>query len=168
MKPFLVNTEVGERIITTKEEAMKLITASAKSWFLTEEEARNEVPLFKDIAKRAGLNLNNLVAYKSQDSNDYPYTFKWEVVGRYVKKPVQVIAWQFVTQEPLPDWVECAIEKGLVTRVIEPIDDEEYLLIRKDGGNLVVREHDFIIDGGGNDFYPCEESIFYKTYEEVK
>lgn len=167
-KAMNISTEAGERIVTTPEEAKKVISASAMTWCLTEEEARKDIPLFKELSEAMGLDLTNLVSVPNINEEDYPNRFEWVSSKKFIKKPMEVLAWQFSVTEDTPEWLEAHIGKGLVSRVTECNTDHEYLIIHKKEGNLVVNQGDFVIQGLNDELYPCEESIFYKTYEEVK
>lgn len=169
-KTMTISSEIGSREVN-KEQAKKVIATTAMSWCLTEEEVRNDVPLFKKMADFFELDLQDLVATPSTSSHDFPNYFQWVKRKRYIKKPIEVVAWQFMNDEfhVVPQWVKEYIKVGRVTIIEEPIDSESLMYIQnKHGGTLVMKEGDFLVDGGDGDIYPCEQFIFYKTYEEVK
>lgn len=169
VKTMTIDSEVGSREIN-EEQAKKVIATTAMVWCCTEEEAR-VVPMFKDIANFFGLDLQDLVAPPSADPQDFPSQFQWVARKRYRKKPVEVVAWQFMNDEfhEVPQWVKRYIENGRISIIEEPIDEVSIMYIKnKHGGTLTMQEGDFLIDGGEGDIYPCEQFIFYKTYEEVK
>lgn len=81
----------------------------------------------------------------------------------YIKKPVEVEAWQFGSSEPKPDWLLKAIESEIISE--DP--DGEWMLIKTLEGDHLANINDFIIQGIHGELYPCKPDIFKKTYEEV-
>lgn len=141
-KTMTISSEIGSREVN-KEQAKKVIATTAMSWCLTEEEVRNDVPLFKKMADFFELDLQDLVATPSTSSHDFPNYFQWVKRKRYIKKPIEVVAWQFMNDEfhVVPQWVKEYIKVGRVTIIEEPIDSESLMYIQnKHGGTLVMKE----------------------------
>lgn len=80
---------------------------------------------------------------------------------RYRKKPVEVEAWQMLSKEPMPAWLEDAIESGDVIR------QGNGWIIRTLEGDHLARKGDYIIQGVKGELYPCKPDIFEQTYEVI-
>ncbi len=80
------------------------------------------------------------------------------------KKPVVIEAFKWTgdnRQEEDPDWIVDAIKKGTVR------PDYPILRIKTLEGEMIASVGDWIIKGVANEFYPCRDDIFQKTYEKV-
>lgn len=83
---------------------------------------------------------------------------------RYIKKPVEVNAWQLTKENiaaGLPDWFDH--KKVHIFNGKEKAKAEIETLEGVLGGD----EGDFIIQGIKGEFYPCKPDIFYATYDKA-
>lgn len=74
---------------------------------------------------------------------------------KFRKKPLVIEAEQWFPEKKISGVEECPYQPGLFS--IETLE-----------GKLYVSEGDWIITGVEGERYPCKDSIFQKTYEEVK
>lgn len=79
---------------------------------------------------------------------------------RYRKKPVEVEAFQWNGERPLPEPLIGNWNNNPMT----PND----VSIQTLEGPLHVSSGDWIIKGVNGEFYPCKPDVFEKTYEKVK
>ena len=80
-------------------------------------------------------------------------------IRKFVKKPIEVEAFQFGVDET-PEWALKKIIRYDYSRAcIETLERDMWFY-------LVVG--DYVIKGADNECYPCRQSIFEKTYEEIK
>jgi hypothetical protein len=89
-------------------------------------------------------------------------------VSQYRKKPVVVEAFRFVPSDlryPLPDWLAQALLIGAVSGGID--DKGPYLLVVTLEGNMRADAGDWVIKGVKDELYPCKNTIFRATYEQV-
>ena len=87
-------------------------------------------------------------------------------MGRYVKKPVEIEAFQLPTEKgedltPFEKWAE-----------LHEMHDYGYgrygmILIETLEGTMAASPGDWIIKGVEGEFYPCKPEIFKKTYSPV-
>lgn len=83
------------------------------------------------------------------------------MVQLYRKKPVEIEAIQLTT-ENLYECVEFIGNEKDYTL------EDDNLTIHTLEGNMLVSEHDYIIKGVKDEFYPCKPDIFEITYERVE
>jgi hypothetical protein len=79
---------------------------------------------------------------------------------KYKKKPVTIEAFRFHVDH-MPDWFKEAKAKG---DVIISID---HCKILTPEGVMIGWMGDYIIKGIAGELYPCKETIFLESYEEV-
>lgn len=82
---------------------------------------------------------------------------------RYRKKPVEVEAWKVGSDEPMPEWLESAMDDGTA----KPYRNGYWWLIKTLEGDLRANAGDYIIQGVKGELYPCKPDIFEQTYEAV-
>lgn len=84
------------------------------------------------------------------------------MVLNYRKKPVVIQAIQYTGKniEEVCNFIESN------TRIIYTKDFKK-IEIETLEGNMQAIPGDYIIKGVNNEYYPCKEDIFNKTYEEV-
>lgn len=83
---------------------------------------------------------------------------------RYIKKPVEVNAWQLTNENieaGMPEWLD--LNKVHIRNGGAPFAEIETL-----EGLMTASYGDFIIQGVKGEFYPCKPDIFLATYNEVK
>lgn len=87
-------------------------------------------------------------------------------MSKWIKKALEVEAYQWNADEPgneyVPDW----ITKALLDYTI--IRHRDGLQISTLEGPLVCRKGDWIVKGVEGELYPVKGSIFKKTYDQVK
>lgn len=81
---------------------------------------------------------------------------------RYKKKPVEVEAWQIGSDEPMPKWLEEAVNAG----VAKSYRGGHWWIIKTLEGDHRGNQGDYIIQGVKGELYPCKPDIFEQTYEE--
>ncbi|MEX3713361.1 hypothetical protein ABFV99_13235 [Cytobacillus horneckiae] len=87
---------------------------------------------------------------------------------KYIKKPVQVDAWQFTKEnyrKGAPNFITHAINKP-VTLYSQYSGEKIFGEIQTLEGLMKVSEDDYIIRGIEGEFYPCKPNIFKKSYEK--
>lgn len=82
--------------------------------------------------------------------------------AKYVKKPVEIEAFQFsyVNAIPYVEWFEKAKEEGTVYHS----KDMGCFCIKTLEGVMTISEGDFVIRGVSGELYPCKPDIFNRTY----
>jgi hypothetical protein len=83
----------------------------------------------------------------------------------YKKKPLVIDAWQLPPVDgeahSCPDWIEIAVDSGMLV----PYADSVAVLSK--GGPVIAYPGDWIIMGVELELYPCPDSIFRASYDEV-
>jgi hypothetical protein len=93
---------------------------------------------------------------------------------KYKKKPIVIEAMQFTDsgseQLKVSEWVEKNGSKlGLYDGFYRKgIASWEKAFVDTLEGSMMVSIGDWIIKGVEGEFYPCKDSVFKKTYDEVK
>lgn len=82
-------------------------------------------------------------------------------VKTYKKKPVEIQAIQ-LTEENMYDVSDFVGEDAIID-----LRDKPSLIIRTLEGEMEAKPSDYIIRGIEGEFYPCKESVFLESYEEV-
>ena len=82
-------------------------------------------------------------------------------MGKYIKKPVVIDAFQFMCEEE-PNWFVNAIRNKQIV-----IDLMHRCIIKTLKGNMTAEAGDFIIKGIKGEIYPCKQDIFRETYEKA-
>ena len=82
---------------------------------------------------------------------------------RYRKMPVEIEAIQW-TGNNLAEIEEFVVDEG--GKQFDTVGD--CLFIHTLEGSMKAKPTDYIIKGVKGEFYPCDESIFRITYEQVK
>ena len=78
-------------------------------------------------------------------------------VRKFIKKPIEVEACQFGVDEA-PEWALKKIVRYDYSRAcIETLE-----------GDIWFYVGDYVIKGVANECYPCRQSVFEKTYTEIK
>ena len=85
-------------------------------------------------------------------------------MGRYRKKPVEIEAIQFVS-----DNIEKVYKMLGNNLTVTPSADGERLhhYIRTLEGDMELSWNDYIIKGVKGEFYPCKPDIFELTYDKI-
>lgn len=84
---------------------------------------------------------------------------------KYVKKPVEIEAVQFIdTPERISEIAEFV---GTDLRVNYENKDNPYILIETPEGTMKASVGDYIIKGVKGEFYPCKPDVFKQTYDSV-
>lgn len=84
---------------------------------------------------------------------------------KYVKKPVEIEAVQFIdTPERISEIAEFV---GTDLRVNYENKDNPYILIETLEGTMKASVGDYIIKGVKGEFYPCKPDVFKQTYDSV-
>ena len=82
---------------------------------------------------------------------------------RYIKKPVEVNAWQLTTEN-----IEAGLPEWLDQDKVHIFDGEiPFAEIETLEGLMTASYGDFIIQGVKGEFYPCKPDIFYATYDKA-
>ena len=81
---------------------------------------------------------------------------------KYKKKPVTIDAYQLSSEDPLPEWMECAFADGGIDRV-----GNKFVVDTLEGA-MVANQDDYIVMGVEGELYPCKPSVFEKTYEKAE
>ncbi len=85
----------------------------------------------------------------------------------YRKKPVIVEALQWTgNEEEMKAFCPIAVFNHICL-TSNPVQHQIDMIIPTLEGNHFATPGCFIIKGVNGEFYPCQEDIFYKTYEEV-
>lgn len=84
---------------------------------------------------------------------------------KYIKKPVEVEAFIFAVDDT-PEWF---LEKTKNSYCEFHYDSNgvRCILPTSEGSVMIIRAGDFVIKGVEGEIYPCESSIFEKTYDRV-
>ena len=78
-------------------------------------------------------------------------------VRKFIKKPIEVEAFQFEVDET-PEWALKKIIRYDYSRAcIETLEGDMWFYVG-----------DYVIKGVANECYPCKREIFEKTYTEIK
>lgn len=88
------------------------------------------------------------------------------MIKKYVKKPIPIeaVQWTGMNRAEIMNFCHDA-------RLVyhedenEPVTAELYIHTLE--GNMHAKHGDYIIKGIRGEFYPCEQTIFKETYEEV-
>ena len=88
------------------------------------------------------------------------------VIKKYRKKPVDVSAFYISN---FSDEVISALEKFCEGNLEMEVKHGSYnkIFIRTLEGRYEVKPTNYMIRGIVGEFYPCQEEIFHKTYEEI-
>ena len=88
------------------------------------------------------------------------------MIKTYVKRPIPIKALQWTGM----NLEECKAFAGPALDVQYPTLDNSVILLVLDTleGKMQVPYGAYIIQGVNGEFYACKESIFNKTYQEVK
>lgn len=87
---------------------------------------------------------------------------------RFVKKPVEIEAIQFVDADSAQEILEWVDRESSFLVAIEYVDSMPYaILIETLEGSMKASKDDWIIRGVKGEFYPCKPDIFNETYTEV-
>ena len=90
-------------------------------------------------------------------------------MAKYRKKPVVIEAFQWTGDEKQledPSWIVEAIKTEdvyFLNRGTEKVS----MYIETLEGVMAAKRGDYIIKGIEGEIYPCDESIFHKSYEKV-
>lgn len=86
------------------------------------------------------------------------------MVKKYIKKPVviEAVPWTGNNVEEIIEF--CGSDNAMIQD--EYFVTKLYILTLE--GRMEANVGDYIIKGVAGEFYPCKQSIFNKTYEEVK
>jgi hypothetical protein len=85
------------------------------------------------------------------------------------KKPVIVDAFQWPSNENLPDWALDALRTGKIIQTLHPYKpNTSVLAVQTLEGTIYAQENDWIIKGVNDEIYPCKPDVFQKTYEMVE
>ncbi len=84
---------------------------------------------------------------------------------KYTKKPVEVEAFIFAVDDT-PEWF---LEKTKNSYCEFHYDSNgvRCILPTSEGSVMIIRAGDFVIKGVEGEIYPCESSVFEKTYDRV-
>lgn len=82
----------------------------------------------------------------------------------YRKKPVVIDAWQIGSDDPMPKWLEEAVNAGIA----KPYRGGNWWVIKTLEGDHRGYQRDYIIRGVEGELYPCKPGIFEQTYERVE
>lgn len=87
----------------------------------------------------------------------------------YRKKPIVIEAIQFTGHNgwEIEAWTE---KKAITSPVLEPDEDNPsgaYMQIKTLKGVMIVNAGDWIIRGVADEYYPCRDDVFQKTYEDA-
>lgn len=78
-------------------------------------------------------------------------------VRKFIKKPIEVEAFHFGVDET-PEWALKKIVRYDYSRAcVETLEGDMWFYVG-----------DYIIKGVANECYPCRQSVFEETYEEIK
>lgn len=86
---------------------------------------------------------------------------------KYVKKPVEIEAWQFTKKnyaDGAPQFIRQSKDIELWSQYGGDVIGGEVKTLE---GVMTVSENDYIIKGVQGEFYPCKPDIFHLTYDEV-
>lgn len=79
----------------------------------------------------------------------------------FVKKRIPIQAIQYTGPESLFHIMEAFGSKGIN-------NSEEGLYINTLEGSMLAKKGDWIIQGIEDEIYPCKESVFLATYDQIK
>ena len=78
-------------------------------------------------------------------------------VRKFIKKPIEVEAFQFGVDET-PEWALKKIIRYDYSRAcIETLEEDMWFYVG-----------DYVIKGVANECYPCRKTVFEETYTEIK
>jgi len=104
-------------------------------------------------------------------------------MSRYVKKPIEIEALQVIKKRyenlsegygdllsEFPEWLCEAVNKSIVVFVPNETKGDRItdIMIKTLEGEMIAEPGSYIIKGVEGEIYPCKESIFNKTYNEVE
>ena len=84
------------------------------------------------------------------------------VVRKFRKRPVTIEAMQITDAKSVLD-----IEEWINNPTVGFSTNPPTIWIDTLEGRMTVNQGDWIIKGVNGEFYPCKDSIFVKTYQEV-
>ena len=84
------------------------------------------------------------------------------VVRKFRKRPVTIEAMQLTNAKSVLD-----IEEWINNPTVGFSTNPPTIWIDTLEGRMTVNQGDWIIKGVNGEFYPCKDSIFVKTYQEV-
>lgn len=91
-------------------------------------------------------------------------------MAKYRKKPIVIEAFKWtgdINQTEDPEWINKAIEKGLVW--FNDVGTKDVTMeIKTLEGNHIANRGDYIIKGIAGELYPCKSDIFKATYERIE
>jgi hypothetical protein len=93
---------------------------------------------------------------------------------RYRKKPVEIEAWQWVSDRPeqlaeeIAEWCDGQYDPTVSGGVGPSGEDWGCLEIETLEGTMEVSPYDYVICGVKGEFYPCKPDIFAATHEVVE
>lgn len=85
---------------------------------------------------------------------------------RFRKKPAEIDAWQ-ITKESYKNGHLKALERVPVLSLFSSPEGDIFVEIETLEGTVVAKEGDWVVKGVEGEYYPCRNSIFLETYEEV-
>lgn len=74
---YTLEVETGTRTITTKEEAKRIICATAIRFCSTKEELRNDEKI-QDLAKAFDINTEKIIMTPTTNPYDFPFSFSFD------------------------------------------------------------------------------------------
>ena len=80
---------------------------------------------------------------------------------KYVKKPVEIEAIQYLTD----NHQEVRAFIGIFPHIYD--EQEQIIIIRTLEGDHMVKHGDYVIKGIAGEFYPCKPDIFKDSYTEI-
>ena len=94
---------------------------------------------------------------------------------RYRKKPIEIDAvqiWKGLVQKPhmMPNWLADAMLTGRWYPSTSGANEEEksFFIVKTEEGKMRGEWGDWIVRGVEGELYPCRDSVFQATYEEVR
>lgn len=89
-------------------------------------------------------------------------------MARFIKLPVEIEAVQWLgdhwSEEPRPQWVSDAVEAGALYYQGGP---DPYWTVRTLEGGMRLGPFAWLIKGVAGELYPCDNSVFAKTYQRA-
>ena len=87
---------------------------------------------------------------------------------RYIKKPVEVEAFQWKTDKP-PKWFNFAKRTGeIICPKIAILIGHEIIIRRNEKEVNMAHAEDYIVKDLNGEIYPIKEDIFKKMYEKME
>jgi len=86
---------------------------------------------------------------------------------KYRKKPIVIEAVKYTGRNltEIKEWCPKALKKASDLSVI--IEGDRSLIIETLEGDMRLRAGDYLIKGIANEYYPCKNEVFIRSYEEV-